>query len=221
MKNVSFLTTLFAAIALSTITVSACPKWECQYPIDYYGCGCTRTCYDENSIAQPQYCSVCGEEAWNCSCDYDYDYDYDYGYGESYDGSYCSGNEYSSTEMSHWANIRDSYGNIIGQVNSGDSIEIIGADCNDSERVIIYDYATGCQGSVLRSCVYGGYSWDGTGDNGIYNSYQGESCDNWDNVGYTNCNTGCSNMTYVAYSEIIRNYMAITTGGYCFNPCGF
>lgn len=204
MRKIFLITCL--SIFMCNAAVSACPKWECNYPIDDYSCNCTRTCYDENSIAQPQYCSVCGEEAWDCACDYDY----------TYNENDCGG-DYSYAEMSHWANIRDEYGNIIGQVNCGDSVEIIGVDCNDSERVIIYDYATGCQGSVLRSCVYGGYSWDGEGDNGIYNSYQGESCGSWDTVDCADYNTDCYNtMTYVAYSEIIRNYMALTMGRSCF-----
>lgn len=78
--------------------------------------------------------------------------------------------------MDHWANIRDDCGNIIGQAGAGDNIEVIGQDCSNPDRILIYDYTTGQYGSVLSECVYGGYSWDGSGDNGVFNSYQGDTC---------------------------------------------
>ena len=93
--------------------------------------------------------------------------------------------------MSHWANIRDAYGNIIGQIGTGSSVEVCGADPSNPDRVLIYDYNTGTYGSVLSECVYGGYSWDGTGDNGYYNQYQGDdSCyqqSDYQDTGYTDC----------------------------------
>lgn len=167
---------IFTLMVLGT-GASACPQWECQYPVDDYSCGCSGSdCgydggyrYDEYSAYnQPQYCPYCGNESWACVCGT---------YTESnYDCNYNSDYTYSGQSMSHWANIRDNCGNIIGQVGSGSSVEVIGTDCNNPDRVMIYDYATGTYGSVLSECVYGGYSWDGSGDNGVYNSYQGSSC---------------------------------------------
>lgn len=259
-------------VALCGMTVNACPRWECQYPVDYYGCGCPgassySATYTESytqsytqSYTTATYCQYCGNHTWDCVCgnysndcssnyndydsgcsSYDYDNDYDYGYGCS---SYSEYNDYDSgcssssyAEMSHWANIRDCNGNIIGQAGCGDSIEVVGVDCNDSSRVLIYDYTTGTYGSVLRECVYGGYQWDGSGDNGYYNCYQGDNYESWDDVscGYNDCDydnydcsgydsgcgsygcgsvsSGCIGTTYVAYSEIIRNYVAMTTYG--------
>ena len=271
-------------VVLCSLTVNACPRWECQYPVDYYGCGCPgassySATYTESytqsytqSYTTATYCQYCGNHTWDCvcgnysndcssnyndydsDCNYDYNNDYDYGYGCS---SYSEYNDYDSecssssyTEMSHWANIRDCNGNIIGQAGCGDSIEVVGVDCNDSSRVLIYDYTTGTYGSVLRECVYGGYQWDGSGDNGYYNCYQGDNYDSWDDVSsssYTDCNyndcdydnydcsgydSGCSSVssgcigtigtTYVAYSEIIRNYVAMTTyGSYGSYNCGY
>ena len=76
--------------------------------------------------------------------------------------------------MIQWANIRDECGNIIGQANAGDWIEIYYEDC-ETGRLWIYDYTVGIYGSVLADCVYGTYQWDGSGDNGYYNCYQGDA----------------------------------------------
>ena len=215
------------SITVTTIT-TACPLWECQYPVDYYGCGCQGSgCYSEYnecSQAQPIYCQYCGHEEWDCVCDRDYSQNCD-GYENYADCSYsgsssCQGGAY----MQHWANIRDCYGNIVGQAGCGDYVGIIGEDY-DTGRVIICHYDSGIQGSVLAECVYGGYQWDGSGDNGCYNSYQGDSCSSWDNE-YTECSysePSCSGGGYsygsgyncVSYTEMIsifRQYMAC--GGY-------
>ena len=200
---------LLSALAIATMittTALACPEWECQLDLNDYSCGGVHGCitqayeYNEYSVRQPIYCQYCGHEQWDCICgtyqqttgcidydyqdsgcidydyDYDYDCDYDYGYGGSCNNSYsCGGNR-----MTHWANIRDCYGNIIGQVGEGSSVEVCGYE-SGTGRVLIYDYSTGCYGSVLAECVYGGYQWDGSGDNGYYNSYQGGSgCVNYD-----------------------------------------
>ena len=182
---------LMIAFLLSLTTAvpaMACPVWECQLDVSDYSCGgyhsncessynysgsfnCSYN-YDYGSYnynecsqeRQPIYCQYCGQETWCCTC------------GGNYDCNYNSDYSYSGQNMSHWANIRDSFGNIIGQAGCGDSIEVCGVDSSDPDRVLIYDYSTGTYGSVLSECVYGGYSWDGSGDNGVYNSYQGSSC---------------------------------------------
>ena len=185
--------------------------------------------YNETSARQPIYCQYCGHEQWDCICgtysgsvgciDYDYDYDcsggcinyddydYDYGcidYGCSNNYSYSCG----GSQMSHWANIRDCYGNIIGQAGCGDSIEVVGIDSCNPDRVLIYDYSTGCYGSVLSSCVYGGYQWDGTGDNGYYNSYQGGGSN-------YNCNYDCNDYGYQDYGCIDYDY------DYSYQDCSY
>lgn len=133
--------------------------------------------------------------------------------------------------MSHWANIRDCYGNIIGQAGCGDSVEVCGVE-SDTGRVLIYDYSTGCYGSVLAECVYGGYQWDGTGDNGYYNSYQGDGC-GYTDYGYSDCGyssgSSCgscgnaySNQGYVTYCETIVQRCVTYGFGYGYGyGCGY
>ena len=234
-----------------TSSVAACPLWECQYPVDDYSCGCgcsgsSYNCsgssynycdssinYDSGSYncsynynecsgdRQPIYCQYCGSETWACTCgtyqesNYNCSYNYDCGYQESYT---CSG-----SQMSHWANIRDCYGNIIGQVGEGSSVEVCGVDSSNPDRVLIYDYATGTYGSVLSECVYGGYQWDGTGDNGYYQSYQGGNYENYGSdcaysgncgVDYGYTQTGC----YDNYDY--GNCGDCNSGSYCNSGCG-
>ena len=217
---------------MATVTTAACPKWECQLmPNDYSCCSCGGHCrytsYNECSQAQAIYCQYCGHEMWDCICGRDYSQDcYEEescGYAEesySYGGS-CSGSAY----MQHWANIRDCYGNIVGQAGCGDYVEIIGEECSTG-RVIIYHYDSGIQGSVLAECVYGGYQWDGTGDNGAYNSYQGDACESWDNevvdCGYSECGSGSGSYQscpigggyYVSYTEMVNIFRQYVAGGY-------
>ena len=188
-----------------TAPATACPQWECQLPLDDYSCGglhsgCTNTCtdtctpvYDETTAyTQYIYCPYCGHEMWDCICGSyqevannsgycDYSGDYcDYGDSLNYTTENNCGSGYS---MSHWANVRDCYGNIIGQIGTGSSVEVCGADPSNPDRVLVYDYCTGTYGSVLSECVYGGYTWDGTGDNGYYNSYQGGCNENYSSYG--------------------------------------
>lgn len=247
------LTTLTMALTAPAAPAAACPLWECQYDINDYNCGCAGSCggyqtsssyYCESSVRQPIYCQYCGHETWDCVCygydsyDYSYDCDYDYDCGYSdYDYGYsCS----SGYQMTHWANIRDEYGNIIGQAGCGDSIEVCGVE-SDTGRILIYDYSTGCYGSVLAECVYGGYQWDGTGDNGYYNSYQGyqgyQDRDygyqdrGYTDYGYTDCgyqdsvysgggSCAYSNQGYVTYCEtIIQRCVTYSFGGA--RGCGY
>ena len=91
--------------------------------------------------------------------------------------------------MIQWANIRDENGCIIGQANAGDWIEIYYEDC-ETGRLWIYDYTVGIYGSVLADCVYGTYQWDGSGDNGYYNCYQGETDYSGCDYDY-GCDYGC------------------------------
>ena len=235
---------------LMTTSVSACPLWECQYDVSDYSCGCsgsyncsgssynycdTSYNYDGGSCnysynynecsgdRQPIYCQYCGNETWACTCgsyqesNYNCSYNYDCGYQESYT---CSGNQ-----MDHWANIRDCYGNIIGQVDAGFTVEVCGVDSSDPDRVLIYDYATGTYGSVLSECVYGGYSWDGSGDNGVYNSYQGGICEyeiDGDNTAlYGDYNGGCSYIQTGCYdSADYGDCSYINDSGYSNAGCG-
>ena len=187
-------------------------SYNCDYDSYNYSSGYGESCnyYDEYSTErQPIYCQYCGNESWCCTCGSNYNYDYDCGYGyqqDSYGYGYDCGyqeayydagcyNGYSGESMNHWANVRDCYGNIIGQVNEGSCVEVVGIDHSDCDRVYIYDYATGTYGSVLSECVYGNYQWDGTGDNGYYNSYQGDNCGYEDYGNYSSCtgnyNYGC------------------------------
>ena len=169
------------ALALSTLTfttATACPLWECQYDIDDYNCNH----YQHNEYSterQPIYCQYCGHEAWDCICGSNYDCNDGYVEETACPSSY-------GYEMGHWANVRDECGNIIGQVGEGSCVEVVGIDCNDSDRVMIYDYSTGCYGSVLASCVTGDYQWDGTAGNGRYDSYQGGGYEAAD-CGYSDC----------------------------------
>lgn len=236
---------ILSSLAL-TSTAGACPEWECQLGLDDYSCsGVHGSClnsysYSEiSSYRQYIYCPYCGHETWDCICntgyhesynyndyngyddydDYYYDDYDDYSNGCSYQESYC----YSGgSTMSHWANIRDCSGNIIGQVGCGSSVEIYGTDPNNPDRVMIYDYESGTYGSVLSECVYGGYTWDGTGDNGYYNQYNGEctngnyintsysendyndyyDCSNF-NSNYNNYSNYCS-INYVRYTEALQ-----------------
>lgn len=202
---------------MTTATATACPLWECSYPADYYGCGCQcGTAYQYNQV-QPIYCQYCGNEQWSCTCGSNYNYDYSCDYS-------------GGCQMIQWANIRDECGNIIGQANAGDWIEIYYEDC-ETGRLWIYDYTVGIYGSVLADCVYGTYQWDGSGDNGYYNCYQGDAdysgcdydydCGDYD---YGCCDyqdTGCgygaySNAYYATVCETIQrcaSYYAVG-GGY-------
>lgn len=218
---------IFAIIAAIMVTssVGACPAWECQLMPDDWSCGGSHCqIYDEYSeVRQPIYCQYCGNEMWACTCGTYVDNSYDIGctgYEETYDNYSCDSGctDYSGcgySEMDHWANVRDECGNIIGQIGCGSSVEVVGNDCDNPDRVMVYDASTGLYGSVLRSCVYGGYTWDGTGDNGAYNAYQGysgEAC-SYDYVEPSYCN-------YVRYTEaisIVRQWEAMT--GACHTVC--
>ena len=165
--------TIFLALMIAT-TATACPLWECNYGYYDYSCHCSQ--YHQ---VQPIYCQYCGNEQWQCTCG---------SYEEqAYSYSAC-------TCMAQWANIRNECGVIIGQAGAGDSIEIYYEDC-ETGRLWIYDYANGLYGSVLADCVYGTYQWDGTGDNGYYQSYQGGSCGGYQACqSYTPCQSyqqGC------------------------------
>ena len=202
---------LIATFAMA-MTVNACPEWECQLDIDDYSCGGVHSCitqttvtttyqYDEYSTTrQPIYCQYCGHETWDCVCggeyvsnssgcinyDYDYDYDYDCDYEQNY--SVTGGSGSGSCRMDHWANVRDCNGNIIGTVGEGSCITVIGVDSNNSERVLIYDSVTGTYGSVLASCVYGGYEYTGN-----YNYNENGGCIDYD---YNCNNNGCIDYDY-------------------------
>ena len=237
MKKIFAIVTI---LLMMTTSVSACPLWECQYDVSDYSCGCsgsyncsgssynycdTSYNYDGGSCSysynyneysgdrQPIYCQYCGNEMWDCTCGtyQESNYNCNYNYQESYT---CSGNQ-----MDHWANIRDCYGNIIGQVDAGSSIEVCGVDSSSPDRVLIYDYATGTYGSVLSECVYGGYQWDGTGDNGYYNQYQGGECGYEDYGNYSDC-TGSSGYDCGYYETGCGYSTDYADSGYCYDGGG-
>ena len=195
---------LIAILTAFTFTsvVTACPQWECQLPLDDYSCGglhsgCASTCtndqpvYDETTeYTQYIYCPYCGREMWDCICNTDSSYNYCED-SNNYNNNYCDDYYNYTTEnscgngstMSHWANVRDCAGNIIGQIGAGSSVEVCGQDPSNPDRVLVYDYCTGTYGSVLSDCVYGGYTWDGSGDNGIYNQYNGGAYEDYSSYG--------------------------------------
>ena len=215
----------------------------CQYcGHEMWDCVCGTYSYEDYEYAED-----CGYSAGlhtGCvdNCDYVYDggsnqgwgysecsdvslaYDYGYVYADTWDNE-CV---YDRT-MSHWANVRDGFGNIIGQIGCGSSVEVVGIDCNNPDRVMVYDSATGIYGSVLSECVYGGYSWDGTGDNGYYNQYRGGYEDEWDCAGYSDCDydysscgygnqigctyaSQCAVVEYVEVLTIIKKYESVLKG---------
>jgi len=238
---------IFAIVAaiMVTTSVGACPAWECQLMIDDYSCGgvhgSCQSQYDENTqYNQFIYCPYCGHEMWDCVCGTDQSYicqEENYGYQESsgcnydYQETYvepscsyiCQDYGYGES-MSHWANVRDECGNIIGQIGCGANVEVIGVDVNNPDRVMVFDASTGLYGSVLSECVYGGYEWDGTGDNGAYNAYNGysgEACSyNSGYVddgcsgcyGYVETCTPCAAVRYAESITIIKYYDAIFGG---------
>lgn len=190
--------TTLATIAALMITTSAtaCPLWECNYDYNDYSCGCQQVAY--HTDVQPIYCQYCGYEQWNCQCDQSYTiqcdgetyyedemteepevYYQECSYDESAEGNYDCNYNYSYSGsgcvcMAQWANIRNSCGVIIAQAGAGDLIDICGTEA-DTGRTLIYDQTIGVYGSVLSECIYGTYTWDGSGDNGVYNQYNGAS----------------------------------------------
>ena len=180
---------LVAAIILSNVSVMACvDDYTCDCDgyyesYDSYGygesCGVDYTydsdyqecyIYDESSTYnQPLYCPYCGNETWACVCGTGGGY-IDQGY---YSGSYSSYSCSSGVEMDHWANVRNECGDVIGRVGAGENVTVLGIDCDEPDRVMVYDSDSGVYGSVLASCVYGGYVWDGNGCTEAYTSSQG------------------------------------------------
>ena len=57
--------------------------------------------------------------------------------------------------MAHWANVRDGSGNLIGRLEEGDEVVIIGQDKEDPSRTWVS--GGGMYGTVLTSCIVGGY----------------------------------------------------------------
>lgn len=115
---------------------------DCFY--QYYECGYG---YDA-SLNGSAYAVSAYEEAYNYESEY-YE-DYSYGYSEG-----CSG-----TIMCHWANLRDAEGNVIGCVQGGSSVQIIGQCDDNPSRTLIYDEATGCYGTVASVYLYGGTDYE-------------------------------------------------------------
>lgn len=216
---------LFAALAALTLTtsVTACPLWECNYDYNDYSCGCQQvaTCHTD---VQPIYCQYCGYEMWQCQCDQSYTiqcdgdtyyeeqmteepecyYDQDVSYDTSAECNYSCNYSYSGSGcvcMAQWANIRNSCGTIIAQAGVGDLIDICGTEA-DTGRTLIYDRTIGVYGSVLSECIYGTYTWDGSGDNGVYNQYNG----NCGSCGYAMSSCVCNQVC--AYQPVYCTYVS-------------
>ena len=203
MKKIMLTLATIATVIFAASAVNACPLWSCNYDYYDYTCGCQcntqAVAYNCETVQPILYCQYCGNETWACTCGTEYNiecddavyeteepecyyeeseiyYDQDCSYNESEEYSGAGYNGYSGSgcgcTMAQWANIRNGCGVIIAQAGAGDYIEICGTEA-DTGRVLIYDYTIGVYGSVLSECIYGTYQWDGTGDNGAYNQYNG------------------------------------------------
>lgn len=86
-------------------------------------------------------------------------------YATNYNVSYTYNeyNQYNYGNVVCDANLRDCYGDVIGYICAGSSVEVLGPCTWDYSRVEIYDYCTGCTGSVMASAISncGGYSCGG------------------------------------------------------------
>ena len=210
--------TAIAALMI-TATATACPLWECNYDYNDYSCGCQQAAY--HTDAQPIYCQYCGYEMWQCQCGDNYEaiecdedtyyeeqmteepecyYDQDVSYDTSAECNYSSTYASGCLCMAQWANIRNSCGVIIAQAGAGDLIDICGTEV-DTGRVLIYDRTIGVYGSVLSECIYGTYTWDGSGDNGYYNQYNGSCASCGYAMSSCVCNQVCAYQpVYCAYT---------------------
>jgi len=94
------------------------------------------------------------DEDW----DEDWEEDYDYCVADYPRQTYqvCNG----GSVMAHWANLRDDCGNVIGTVDAGSSVQILGQCPDNPSRTIIYDYTTGCYGTVASVYLYGGTCYE-------------------------------------------------------------
>ena len=129
-------------------------------------------CYDEVMGEYGGSCDVGWAYTEDCGYDYDdYSYDYSYGYGYEEEG----------TVMQHWANLRNASGEIIGCVGAGSSVEVIGVCEDNPSRSLIYDYTTGCYGTVASCYIWGGTAYEyehPTEWGGYYGSGDTWACDN-------------------------------------------
>lgn len=183
------------------------------------------------------YCHLCGLTWDACKC-YDYQEEYDYEYSYSYCGSdYSGGCSYSGDcsdsytgedygysyqecgwQMAHWANLRDAGGNVIGCVGQGASVEVIGQCEDNPSRTLVYDYSTGCYGTVASVYLYGGSAWEyeHPAEWGVYDCSYSED--------YVDCNVASAyqeEKVYTCYDETTP----WAAGGYCnteiYNDCGY
>lgn len=245
-KNMSVvvLALVFSLIVSSIVTAGGfyryCPY--CGGPIGncycygYQESSCSGYGYNNYSY-QENSCSGYGYNEYNEYNEYDY-YDYcedsyedeEY-YYDNNDYSY-SGCGYSNSgiQMMHWANMRDACGNIIATVCEGSYISIIGPDCNDSSRTIIYDYTTGCQGSVSTVYIYGGssYEYENPTEYGAGGCGYGYSEENYgygyseENYGYNECQGyGYSEENYDDYSECQGSGYGYGYSEENYNECGY
>lgn len=149
---------------------------------DYSGCG-----YDYDNSYSDYDCSWDGSSSEYYDC-------YSGGSASGYCSSYFA--SVSGISMAHWANMRDAAGNIIGCVDAGASVQIIGTCEDNPARTLIYDYSTGCYGTVASCYLYGAsdYIYENPTEWGGYSGYG--SCHYGDS-------SGCS-MQEVIYDETTR-----------------
>ena len=197
--------------------------------------------YSESGYSECNY-SYNNSYSYGGGCGYNEDYYYEENYDDCYyedDGSYyynegCGGyeNNYygegecysdynacgSGVQMMHWANLRDTCGNIIGYVSEGSYVEIIGTDCNDCSRTIIYDYSTGLQGSVSTVYIYGGSAYEYENPT----EYGGGGC-GYSEYGYNEYSECGGGYTYSdsGYYDMEEEYCYDNESSECGGGCGY
>ncbi len=129
----------------------------------------------------------------------------------------------AGTEMSHWAQIRDESGEVIGRVEEGENVEILGECPDNPSRTMVYYPAGGLKGSVASVYIYGGteyeyenpydYVYKGTqqaGETGTEGTGDSEGNTSYENVWV---DVNISAQTIAVYSgETLLLYDACVTG---------
>lgn len=191
---------------------------ECDYVSDYCGlCGLTWdvcTCYDDDVVEEEDYYGESSGDYsgdWSCGgysgCTY-----------SSGVSDYCCNQGYQGRVMAHWANLRDACGNIIGCVDAGASVEIIG-ECEDNpSRTLIYDYTTGCYGTVASVYLYGGSDYEyenptewGACGSSVYDETTPWAADNPNWIEANDCGYSYEEYDYNVYGYDDCAYQAVET----------
>ncbi len=156
------------------------------------------------------------------ACDYDPGYYVEEYYYDDYDdcGSYGGG----GTSMSHWANLRDECGNIIGQVGAGSSVEVIGVCEDDPSRSLVYDYNTGTYGTVSSVYIYGGSAYEYENPTEYsYSTYGNTGYENncYENTEYSTSQNNSYQYSYSEQSSTSYNYEYSETYGRSYGSDGY